>query len=94
LQPYFSAGENSTEQLLHDKIMNEETKVHEAQEPALNKGAVIKRTYTFDYIASAFVKNGRLMGRIKSKCIEAENEAQAILIFKEKHPNVNFDPPY
>ena len=43
LQPYFSAGGNSTEQLLHDKIMNEETKVNEAQQPALNKGAVSSR---------------------------------------------------
>jgi len=40
LQPYFSSGENSTEQLLHDKIMNTNNTVHEAQQPALNKGAV------------------------------------------------------
>jgi len=41
LQPYFSAGENSTEQLLHDKIMNTKHTVQKADKPALNKGAVI-----------------------------------------------------
>jgi hypothetical protein len=41
LQPYFSAGSNSTEQ--HLKNMSNEKISNEAQNPELNKGAVISR---------------------------------------------------
>ena len=54
-----------------------------------------KRYFYFDYLAYIKTNNdGHLRGTIDTERIHAYDIDHAILLFKVKHPDTPFDPPY
>lgn len=61
----------------------------------LNIDGVTKRAFNFDYIGKPFTIDGsQRMARQHTATIEAWDEEHATLLFKERHPDSPFDPPY
>lgn len=56
---------------------------------------ITKRTFFFDYVAHVSTNgDGHLRGVVNTEEIEVWDEEHATLLFKEKHLDTPFDPPY
>jgi len=61
----------------------------------VNKQPLTKQTFDFDYIGTPFInKKGQRVAMHNTATIEAWDEEHATLLFKQMHPDTQFDPPY
>ena len=60
----------------------------------LSLGGVTKRLFHFDYVARTYLSEFNRVGEVVTEYIKAYDKEHAILLFKEKHGDTPFDPPY
>ena len=64
------------------------------QQINLNIPVVTKRIFHFDYIARTYLSEFNRVGEGVTENIHAYDEEHAICLFKEKHGDTPYDPPY
>ena len=75
-------------------LAQENTKLRE-QVKNLTIPVVSKRTFFFDYLGAAYKNEfGHYVADSRTQEIEAYDEEHATLLFKDMHPDKQFDPPY